>query len=1054
MKFLFNIRTYITGFLFISLPAFVYSQSTCATAATLTPSTSCSNPATQPNIQNATSAAPTGSCGGATATTTYGVWYKFTATSTSSTINVTNLGANLTAANTYLEVFTGTCGSFSVVACQNVTSGLTIASSIGTTYYIRVYVTSNPTSNPTNKWNFDICVVNPIANDECSGAITLTSNNTCSNTLGTLISATTSTGIPTGCASAGTHYDVWYKFVAVMSIETITFTKVSPSNISNSEIQLFSGTCGALTSLACGTTSISVSSLTVGATYYVRVSQVGGSALTTRGDFNICVRHSSPAPANIDFSKSYVNISKGASGGTVSPGDILEIRATFVLRSGASGTADSLAFYDTLAVGEGLSLVPGSIALRTNEGKIYKSFTDSYDSDAGWRDTSINNVADTVIQINFGAGATNVKRGSLTNTSKPSVFGSTCIIMATYRVVVRAAYNTAINLGGGELTLLNGGNYSDLQFPQRSVMVYQNPGLCPNALSATNAIGGDFNGTFGAASGAIPLAKNRTPSTNVPSYAYRVFTTGSPGDYYYGITNNTSGAGTNFSTITTWPKPDVITIPSHRVFDVWDITGDHTGASNTAKGNPPCDTTKPVSATNPCGYMLVINSAYKTDTAFTYPVINLCPSTYYEISAWFKNVCSKCSCDSNGVSARNAGYLPFAPGDSSGVQPNLAFDIDGIDYYTSGNLAYAGNLASPGGTDSTNQWVQRGFTYLTGPSQTSLTLTIRNNAPGGGGNDWAIDDIALKTCSPDVIVTPGPNPFVCDSNTVDIGATISSYFNNYVYYMWEKSTNNGATWTSTGISGGPTSPTWNGSAWTYDVTYPQFVGYAVDSGSQYRVVIASTPTNLSNSSCRFSNGSTITLTVDPCGSLLDVDILSFKGKNENNTATLYLTTSKEEEPVKYEIQKSKDGSRFVTIGEITGFKAPSAETNQYTYTDAELLDNTLSWYRIKAIKTQDNKFKYSKVIQLIGDKAGLQIETLINPFKSEVKFDLISGDDGLVQVQIFDQYRHKLKSASYNLVKGKNKITISGTDNLPSGFYILKVVSGTNIINRKIIKRN
>ena len=1051
MKFLFNIRTYITGFLFISLPAFVYSQSTCATAATLTPSTSCSNPATQPNIQNATSAAPTGSCGGATATTTYGVWYKFTATSTSSTINVTNLGANLTAANTYLEVFTGTCGSFSVVACQNVTSGLTIASSIGTTYYIRVYVTTNPTGNPTNKWNFDICVVNPIANDECSGAITLTSNNTCSNTLGTLISATASTGIPTGCASAGTHYDVWYKFVAVMSIETITFTKVSPSNISNSEIQLFSGTCGALTSLACGTTSISVSSLTVGATYYVRISQVGGSALTTRGDFNICVRHSSPAPANIDFSKSYVNISKGTGGGTVSPGDILEIRATFVLRSGASGTADSLAFYDTLAVGEGLSLVPGSIALRTNEGKIYKSFTDSYDSDAGWRDTSINNVADTVIQINFGAGATNVKRGSLTNTSKPSVFGSTCIIMATYRVVVRAAYNTAINLGGGELTLLNGGNYSDLQFPQRSVMVYQNPGLCPNALSATNAIGGDFNGTFGAASGAIPLAKNRTPSTNVPSYAYRVFTTGSPGDYYYGITNNTSGAGTNFSTITTWPKPDVITIPSHRVFDVWDITGDHTGASNTAKGNPPCDTTKPVSATNPCGYMLVINSAYKTDTAFTYPVTNLCPSTYYEISAWFKNVCSKCSCDSNGVSARNAGYLPFAPGDSSGVQPNLAFDIDGIDYYTSGNLAYTGNLASLGGTDSTNQWVQRGFTYLTGPSQTSLTLTIRNNAPGGGGNDWAIDDIALKTCSPDVTVTPGPNPFVCDSNTIDMGATISSYFNTYTYYTWEYSIDNGATWLSTGKSGGPTTPIYSGGAWTYSVTYPTFIAYH---DSLYRVMVASTTNNLSNASCRFSGGATIALTVDPCDALLDVGFLSFKGRNENNQGVLYWTTSKEDEPVRYEVQKSKEGGSFVTIGEVAGFKNPALETNHYTFNDPEALDNNdITWYRIKAIKTQDNKFKYSKVIQLIGDKAGLQIESLINPFSSHVKFDLISGDDGLVQVEILDQYQHKLKIGSFNLVKGRNKVDILNTDNLPAGFYILRVVSGTNVINRKIIKR-
>ncbi|HKC36414.1 MAG TPA: T9SS type A sorting domain-containing protein, partial [Chitinophagaceae bacterium] len=178
-----------------------------------------------------------------------------------------------------------------------------------------------------------------------------------------------------------------------------------------------------------------------------------------------------------------------------------------------------------------------------------------------------------------------------------------------------------------------------------------------------------------------------------------------------------------------------------------------------------------------------------------------------------------------------------------------------------------------------------------------------------------------------------------------------------------------------------------------------------------------------------------------------------KGKNENNIASLYWATSKEEEPVKYEIQKSKEGGSFVTIGEIAGFKNPVFETNHYTFNDPEALDNSISWYRIKAIKTQDNKVKYSKVIQLIGDKAGLQIESLINPFNSQVKFDLISGDDGLVQVEILDQYQHKLKIGSYNLSKGRNKVTIDNTDRLPAGVYILRVISNNNIINRKIIKR-
>jgi hypothetical protein len=348
--------------------------------------------------------------------------------------------------------------------------------------------------------------------------------------------------------------------------------------------------------------------------------------------------------------------------------------------------------------------------------------------------------------------------------------------------------------------------------------------------------------------------------------------------------------------------------------------------------------------------------------------------------------------------------------------------------------------------------MQRGFTFKTGPSQSSFVLTLKNNAPGGGGNDWAVDDIALKTCSPDVTVTPGPNPFVCDTNSVDIGAIISSYFNTYVYYSWEKSVNNGP-WISTGVTGGPTSPTWNGSAWTYNATYPSFVALPEDSGSKYRVIVASTASNLASSSCSFSGGATITLTVDPCDFLLDVDILSFKGRNENNQGVLYWTTSKETEPVKYEIQKSKEAGRFVTIGELSGYKDPSAETNRYTYVDPELLDNTISWYRIKAINTQDNKFRYSKVVQLIGDKAGLQIESLINPFNSHVKFDLISGDDGLVKVEILDQYQHMLKTGSYNLVKGKNRINIDNTDKLPAGFYILRVISDNNVINRKIIKR-
>ncbi len=595
MRCLFSFRFLFLATLFNCFPHLLYSQATCASALTLTPSVSCNT--IQGDLQSAVHSNPTGTCGGATSTTTKGVWFTFTATSPNATITLSNFGSNLTAATTYIELLSGTCPTPTAIACQAASTALTTTSlTPGTVYFVRVYVTGTTTGSPATRRRFDICLQSS-PNDNCTGAISLTSNISCTNTAGafnfvsasaglpagcesvgthydvwysffaaasthtitlssftagspevqlyggtcgalsslacgttslssttltagatyyvrvsnvgvspgsatfnicvthpsliardectssttlvsntgcintsaTLVGATPSGGIPPGCAMAGTHYDVWFNFVAVEPSELISFKKNTPSNISNPELQLFSGSCGSLTSLQCGTTSIAATGLTVGATYYVRVSQVGGSALTTRGDFDICVTHTATPPATIDYSKSYVNISKGTGGGSVTPGDTLEIRATFVVRTG-TGTADSLAFYDTLYATEGLSLVPGSLALRTNEGKVYKSFSDNYDTDAGWKLESANDPSDTVIQINFGANASNLRRGSLTNTSRPSVFNSTCIVMATYRVVVTAAYNNIVNMGGGALTLYNGGNYSDLKFGPTNVM--------------------------------------------------------------------------------------------------------------------------------------------------------------------------------------------------------------------------------------------------------------------------------------------------------------------------------------------------------------------------------------------------------------------------------------------------------------------------------------------------------------------------------------------------------------------------------------------------------
>src|SRR5678809_703314 len=256
-----------------------------------------------------------------------------------------------------------------------------IGLTIGTLYYVRIATTFNPTGSTSSSLNgFNICITNAAvapSNDDCSGAFSLTSSSGCIAITGTLINATPS-GL-TSCAAniTSTSADVWYSFVAQTAYPVITVNEGFPSG-GNAGIELYSS-CGG-SPLGCASNTFTTSSvipagLSIGSTYYVRIGINKSIGIPTSGTygFTICVTENPNGGASVDFGKSYINITKGGNGGTIDPGDILEIRATLVV-SGSGKSIDSVAYYDTLLNTKGFALVPGSISLRTNEGKIYKSY--------------------------------------------------------------------------------------------------------------------------------------------------------------------------------------------------------------------------------------------------------------------------------------------------------------------------------------------------------------------------------------------------------------------------------------------------------------------------------------------------------------------------------------------------------------------------------------------------------------------------------------------------------------------------------------------------------
>jgi hypothetical protein len=737
-----------------------------------------------------------------------------------------------------------------------------------------------------------------------------------------------------------------------------------------------------------------------------------------------------------DFGKSYVNITKGLNGGTIEPGDILEIRATFVL--GGSGYADSCGYFDVVPANT--SFVSGSLAVLTNEGKIYKSFTDTPGDDQGY-------IVGNNIRINLGFKktpiATAFRRGRVSYNDKPSFFGSTCILIASFRVQVTGGYGNTVSLGGGSLTYrLNGtGSVKSKLFGRDDVMIFKNLGICPST-SGTNAIINEYGGTFGAGS-----VKDRGPSNKVPlNYTYSAFSSssGMPNDYYYGVSNNTSGGTTpanGYSTANTWSIPDNSQNPSHRIFGVWDIIGDHTGAPDQALGNPATDDRGGQTG----GYMVVVNAAYRTDTAFLDTVYNLCPNTYYQYTAWFRNICSRCGCDSNGVGAGGTNYIPTDPltNDASGVHPNLTFSVNGFDYYTTGNMLYTG------------QWVRKGFVFLTGPTQTSMIVNIRNNAPGGGGNDWAIDDIGIATCIPQISLTPNKPDTLCRGADDTVRFKVSAFFNNYTEWRLEKSVDGGATWISPGTdtlgnaASGSSVPVYNPVSGLYEYLVTRYYRLNnVDAIVIYRLILASTTASLNDPNCRFITSSPKYVYTVDCNITLPAAV-SLTGVVNNGNAQLQWTSSQETGGIHYSVERSNDeGANFISIGTVDG-TAAGMNGASYQFRDPEPL-NGAALYRIRI---NDQLYhSYSKVVLLSSQNIPLAISGLLNPFYHSVSFSLTAPEDHAVTLSLYDSYGRLLSRESRPAYKGLNRFDLSHVGPLQTGMYVLQVQYKDQMITRQLIK--
>lgn len=240
--------------------------------------------------------------------------------------------------------------------------------------------------------------------------------------------------------------------------------------------------------------------------------------------------------------------------------------------------------------------------------------------------------------------------------------------------------------------------------------------------------------------------------------------TGSLGDP---IVNISFGAGGNFGK----PLPSGVTSNLQFVASTCPNDGFYTITNSTSGCFGSSWLTVRDHTGDPNGYFMLINASYDPSVFFVQNIDGLCPGTTYEFAAWVINVLG-----------------------TSGILPDISFTIettggDTLGLYNTGSIP----------VDRTVKWQQYGLTFTTPPDVGTIVLRMRNNAPGGNGNDLGVDDITFRPAGPAIQVGivgyTETDLVVCrdDTRSFEFNAVIDPCYLSSDY-QWQLSRDSGRSW--------------------------------------------------------------------------------------------------------------------------------------------------------------------------------------------------------------------------------------------------------------------
>ena len=360
------------------------------------------------------------------------------------------------------------------------------------------------------------------------------------------------------------------------------------------------------------------------------------------------------------------------------------------------------------------------------------------------------------------------------------------------------------------------------------------------------------------------------------------------------------------------------------------------------------------------------------------------------------------------------------------ISPDIEFLINDVVVYT---------LPSPIPNDAT--WHKVGFTFTTKDLSKSkygngiLKLTLRNKAPGGDGNDLAVDNIRFLPCGPTIGVSGSANG--CD---VKVTASVDPAFDKIFWQFTDDTTN--FSWKNIKFSTGQNPFTFTISPVLNDTMIGR-----VPPGYFVRAIAGGGNFDINNPKCRVASNGKLVNCIIP----LPITLLNFLAEKVLDGVSLKWQTTYEKNNLKFIVERAGDDQNFVDIGSVDG-RGNSTNLNTYYFKDYQPLIGN-NYYKLRQVDF-DGKETDSKIISI-------NITGLISVFPNPADRNLIiqfgenSKSDRKVNLKFVSALGKIISEQNPIINKNENQVII---ENLPAsnGVYYLEIIhQGTKTVKKIVV---